>query len=118
VYGLPGDFDASPFVGRTLDLVSFSANTIHFNFDDDVSITVEGTYDHITPSGEAECEVPVEHSALMQLVGESVLIAEASEDGTLDLLFSNKQRLIVYDNSDQYESYKINIRGRRQLSSI
>jgi hypothetical protein len=115
VHGLPSDFNASPFVGRILDVVSFSANNTHFNFDDDVSITVEGSYSHVSPSGGAECEVPVDYSELMQLVGESVLVAEASEDGTLDLLFSNKQRLIVYDNSVQYEAYRITIRGQETI---
>jgi hypothetical protein len=41
VYGLPKDFDGSMFIGRTVELISFSVNTIHISFDGDVSITIE-----------------------------------------------------------------------------
>ncbi|MDQ2986391.1 MAG: DUF6188 family protein [Armatimonadota bacterium] len=111
MFGLPPDFDASPFIGCTLELVSFSENTINFSFDRNVSVTVEGFFDHVqgTNVNGEPLSVPVQNSQLMQLTGHSVQMAEGSEDGTLTLVFTNGQQLIVYDDLPMYESYKINI---------
>src|SRR5688572_5085924 len=100
MYGLPPDFDASPFVGCTLECVSFSENTIHFSFDRNVSVTVTSAFDHIqnTYANGEPLSVPVQESQLMQLTGHSVQMAEGSEDGTLTLVFTNGQQLIVYDD--------------------
>lgn len=44
MYGLPSDFDASIFVGRELQQVSFTVNTVHLTFDGDVAITLESSF--------------------------------------------------------------------------
>jgi hypothetical protein len=46
MYGLPQHFDASVFVGRTLDHVPFTANTVHFAFDGDVAIKLFSSCQH------------------------------------------------------------------------
>ncbi len=43
----------------------------------------------------------------MQLVGESIDSAEASSDGTLTLRFTNGQVLACYDDTSQYEAYRL-----------
>jgi hypothetical protein len=107
--GLPATFNASTFIGNVLDAICFSANTINFSFQDDVLITVMGSFIHrdtkaTTPN--KQC-VPVSSSGLMALTGKVVQLAEARQDGTLTLHFENDHTLILFDDSRQYESYII-----------
>jgi len=116
MYGLPQDFDTSVFVGKSLQLVSFTANTIHLAFDDEVSITVESSFAHdLGQTGPPTVEtVPVRESRLMQLVERTVVRAEARDRGTLVLYFDNGQTFFCFDDLPQYESYSITL-GDRQI---
>jgi hypothetical protein len=108
MYGLPEGFDASRFVGCTLEQVSFSANTVHLSFDNDISITIEASFTHSMPGDTDRSErssLPILESRLMQLVGQSIQAAQASSDGTLTLTFGNGQALVCYDDTPQYEAY-------------
>lgn len=46
MYALPTDLDLSGFIGKTLEQVSFSVNTIHMAFEDGFSITLESSFAH------------------------------------------------------------------------
>ena len=110
MYGLPSGFDASRFVGRSLEQISFSANTIHLSFDEAVCITIESSFAHSTREHVSHAErmsVPVSESRLMQLLGESIEFAEGAADGTLILRFTNGQALACFDDTPMYEAYRI-----------
>jgi len=110
MYGLPKGFDASRFVGGVLEHVSFSVNTLHLTFNDEVSITVESCFNHSLHGSTDQSErayVPVRESKLMQLIGVSVESAEGSPDGTLTLRFTNGQAFTCYDDTPQYEAYRM-----------
>jgi hypothetical protein len=49
---------------------------------------------------------------LMQLVQSKVSHAAGDQAGTLSLTFENGHVLKIYDDSEQYESYRINSRGQ------
>ena len=112
MYGLPRGFDASRLVGRTLDFVTFTSNTVHFSFDGGASITIEASFTHwirgAAPSSQ-RLSVPVSESRLMQVVGAAVSAARATEDGTLVLDFTNGQSIAVHDDSPRYESYRMQL---------
>jgi len=108
MYGLPTAFDASRFVRLTLEQVSFTINTVHLSFSDDVSITLESSFEHLAKDGKPRrLAVPVTESQLMQLLGESVESAHASTDGTLSLRFGDGQALTCYDDAPMYEAYRL-----------
>jgi len=112
MYGLPAGFDGSRLVGRTLEQVSFTTNTIHFSFDDDVSITLESSLLHSRPGEPADSgrmRVPVRDSRLMQLVGMAVRSVDGSSDGTLSLTFTNDHRVSFFDDRPEYEAYCIRV---------
>jgi len=91
MYGLPHDFDATALVGRTLDVICFTANQVTFDFDGDFHITVDGAFTHGEESSEPSHlmrQVPVEESGLMRMAGASITDASAIDGGTLRLLFS------------------------------
>ena len=109
MYGLPKDFDTSIFLGKTIQAISFSANTIDFMFDDALSITATGSFSHHIPgqnSDEVE-SIPVKNSKLMQLTEKSVVSAKVEGRGNLVLQFNDGQILRCIDDTPRYESYSI-----------
>jgi hypothetical protein len=114
MYGLPPDFDPSAFVGKTLDQVAFSANTVHLTFDDNSSITLLSSFAY-KHAGELleEGVVPVSESRLMQLVAKIVTGGEVLDRGTLVLHFEEKRSLYCFEDATAYESYWITL-GRAE----
>lgn len=114
MHGLPPDFDASIFVGRELEQVSFSANTVHLTFDDDISITLESSFLFQTDKMKTAVkqEPPVQSSSVMSLVGRRVCSARSTSDGTLTLQFTGDGTLTCVDDSEEYESYHIWLCGK------
>lgn len=53
--------------------------------------------------------IPLHESGLMQIIGSAVAAAVAGEDGTLSLAFTNGHRLSIFDDSSDYESYRLQI---------
>ena len=49
MHGLPKDFDGSMFIGRTVEVISFAAYSIVVSFDNNVSITIESSFEHLLP---------------------------------------------------------------------
>ena len=111
MYGLPDDFDATIFVGCTLELISFTANTIHFAFDKQTSITVSGSYalkrgvHHGIERGTA----PASSSQLMVLIEKQILSGQADKEGTLTLHFTDGFQLEIFDDSKDFESYSMTV---------
>ena len=111
MYGLPKDFDVSVFIGKTLDLVCFSVNTVNLIFEKNVSIIIMSSfiYQHNCTENTNIQKIPVSSSDLMCLVGQVIEHAEGHENGALVLHLDNGQILTILDEFQQYESYMINI---------
>jgi hypothetical protein len=110
MYKLPKGFDASIFVGCSLELVCFSSNNVTLHFSKTIVITVESTfmhYDKLSKVAPSVVTIPVAQSDIMQLLGHSVRDAAGDEQGTLVLVFDHNRILEIYDSSSQYESYQI-----------
>lgn len=113
--GLPKTFDLSPFVGRTVDEVSFTVNTVSFNFDADLVLTVEGPVEHSPALGTtalAVGEPPFSESRLMQLAGHQVTSATVEDDGGLSLFFEDGQSLRCMRGPEPYECFQIRHGGQ------
>jgi len=109
VHGLPKDFDASVFVGGSLETVTFAANAIHLAFDNGNSVTAQM---HLRYRGSSEAAyrddvLPVSSSSLMSLVGQRVVTATTHSRGDLTLEFDAGGTLQVQDDSEHYESYTL-----------
>ncbi len=117
MHKLPKDFDTAFFIGRTLECILFSENTVSFSFGENVSVTVTSSLQHKFPSDSDQSNiqrVPLTESKLMQLLGHCIVQAIGNEDGTLTLEFDNKHALKVFDDQTHYESYSIND-GKREI---
>ena len=114
MHGLPATFDPGVFVGRRLDQVSFTENTVHFQFDGGISITVLSSFLVKLGDKRVEERVPVRSSEVMRLVGKVVRLADARPDGMLKVTFDGGEMLTFIDDSAQYESYQLRI-GDREI---
>jgi hypothetical protein len=113
MYGLPENFDASFFVGQTLEMVSFNANQLYLHFSGKITITVESTFSYQSGNTQpATIRVPVKQSNLMQLLEHTVSKASGDRNGTLTLVFDNDDLLQCFDSSKSYESYQIKYGNR------
>lgn len=111
MYGLPPDFDASVFIGKELEQICFSVNTITFHFGLDVSITVVSLFIYRVATEGPECTetIPLHSSNAMRLLEKTVTSAVGQIDGTLSLTFGDGSNLMFIDDTHQYESYHIRI---------
>jgi hypothetical protein len=110
MYGLPEDFDGSTFVGHVLEVVAFAENAVYLTFDRELSISIESCFEYCSGNSDSPVEqqrVPVKASAVMQLIGRTVLACEAERNGTLTLHFEGGQVFRCIDDQVQYESYRI-----------
>ncbi len=110
MYGLPPEFDGAFFVGRTIEVISFTINSVFFAFDENVSLTVESSFEHRLPTDEergALQRAPVDSSSLMQLIGRPVVATDLDNDGTLILRFTDRHELRCFDDLPNYECYRI-----------
>jgi hypothetical protein len=110
MYKLPKSFDGAFFIGRTLELQSFSFNAVLFAFDMNVSITVYSSLQHKFGQFDRSStvqNVPLTESRLMQLVGHTLTSVEGDANGTLTVEFDNGHVVQVFDDSPDFESYII-----------
>lgn len=115
MYGIPSGFDPSLFIGRELQQVSFTVNTVHLTFDDEFAITIESSFlfqpDKTAPASRQT--LPVRESNLMSLLGHQVSAARSAADRDLILEFTGGGVLTCIDDSREYESYHIWIHGEQ-----
>ena len=114
MYGLPDDFDPTVFVGRTLQRLTFTVNTLEFSFDGDVSIIAECEVQHEGQDDRGvrwtdSSAVPIRQSRLMSLLENRIVSGAVERPGTLVLEFATGHTLRCVDDSDQYESYQLRI---------
>jgi hypothetical protein len=116
MYGLPSDFDVSPFIGRRLDSVTFYEFMVHFSFEDGPQVSAESGFLFRRSSGELVRQTPpISQSDVIGLVGKLVTSASASEEGTLNLTFDNGAFVEFRDDLPNYESYSVYIGGQRTI---
>jgi hypothetical protein len=85
---------------------------VQVHFSEKARLSIEGRFVHeIAECGEqivGERESLTSGNRLERLLAKSVVEARVPTNGTVALLFSNHDRLILFDDSEQYESYQIN----------
>ena len=114
MYGIPEDLNISELVGQPLDLISFSANTVHFVFGNEISITVESSYSYKIGEGDVvkQEKIPIKSSSLMNLVGSYIKSVNIKNSNELLLKFDKNSFLLIYDDNETYESFQIQIKDK------
>lgn len=116
MYGLPVDFDAGFFVGRTLEMICITAHQVFLHFDKTIRVAIESEYSLQTEASRRTPPLipPELDPRLLQLIERKVTMATGDRAGTLTLAFDNGTILMCFDPSDQYESYTIT-RGKQTI---
>lgn len=113
MHGLPTGFDFSPFVGTTLELVSFSENTVSFRLGDCL-ITVDASYEYrLGPHVVSVTEVvPPKTTAVLFLLGATVESVAQDGKGTLVLNLDHGRWLRIIEEDIPYECYRFVVKGQ------
>lgn len=112
MYGLPGDFDPTVFVGRRLEAVTYGENYIRLDFGVGLGIVALSDVAHQATkgSGFSVDRVPSsDPSSLHTYVGRDVVAALVDPPRRLELALDGGGRIRLTDDSDQYESFVISI---------
>jgi hypothetical protein len=116
MHQLPADFDPSIFLGKTLELVSFSANTVHFAFADGPAITAMGSFQHTRPDETTPTAFEIgrepKDTAVPSLAGRAVASAAVEHGHTLRLVFDDASTLWISGGTEEYEDYTLSLSER------
>jgi hypothetical protein len=109
MYGLKQEIDLSFLRDKELIQVCVGVYQLQFAFTESVNVSVEGRCEIQCDGGRAlwEPKSLTGASAALRLLGAVVKEVHGSPDGTLTLDLIPDGRLIVFDNSREYESYTI-----------
>lgn len=109
MYKLPKNINLEFFLKKTLLQICIGAHDLIFNFDGDVRITITSSVGFSDSNTNVQkednfCKIA---STVATLVNQTIVSVEGDESGTLKLNFDNGGRIIIYDDSEQFESYII-----------
>lgn len=109
MYGLNKDTDLSFLKGQEVIQIAIGVFQVQFHFDGDAIISVEGEFQYFSENNSSHWRqgTPEAAAPALRQLGSSVRKVGGKEDGTLELTFSNGDRLVVKDSGEQYESYTI-----------
>ncbi len=116
MYGLPENIDLSFLVGKELQSVCVGFCTIQLHFDGkNTGISVTGRFIHRMGSKTFKWDGDTPHAKKMTsaaasifcLLGTTIVSVKGERDGTLQLLFSNKNEVTLYDDTPMYEAYQV-----------
>lgn len=114
MYGFPSDFDSAVLVGRTIQLVAFSENTVHLHLSWNCLITADAGSAVVIVVPEAPHlqrveVVPILESILMRMVGRVVTGVEVVNGCDLCLSLESGYAITIRETSRDYECYHLRI---------
>jgi len=110
MYGLDKDEELSFFVEKQLEQVCFGWVSINLNFDGDITLSLECTFKHVTKHGQVflgDSSEPISCGSLLTLLASSVKRVDNIGEGTIELFFSNGDKVRVYDSNEGTAWYNI-----------
>jgi len=110
---IPHEFDPKAVVGQSLELVTFTSNSVYFEFGDAFSVTVYASFRYrlSRDGGETTDTVPVPSSAVMSLVGRTLTGSAPDAAAVLALTFEDGATLAFSTDESPYESYFVSVGG-------
>jgi len=89
-------------------MVCFTKYQVYLHFSNECLISVEG---EISLDRSERMRLPVALSNLYPLIDQKIKSTSSTIAGTLALVFDEGQTLLIYDSSEQFESYAITEHG-------
>ena len=108
MYGFDKEIDFTFLVGRSLVQICVGLFQIILNFDDGVSISIEGTFEHIFNGVmPKQFVLPDAAFSLIGLLGTKIEDVKAIDKVTLEIKFSDCSTLRLKDSNPNTESFQI-----------
>lgn len=110
MYGLDKDTDLSFLSEKELLQVCFGWVDVILNFDGHITLSLECTFEHVTKDGQVflgDSSKPISCSSLLTLLASSVKHVDNIGEGSIELFFSNGDRVRIYDSNESTESHHI-----------
>jgi hypothetical protein len=109
VYGIQKNADFSFLLGKTVEQVCLGQYQTQIHLDD-ANISIECKHTLFVAEGSREIiwerdEFPSE--GISKLLGQSLSRVAVEDSGALEFTFSQGDRLSLFDDSEQYESFQI-----------
>ncbi len=116
MYSLSISEDLSSLLGANLLQVCTGINEVILNFDKDIRLTVlsDFTVEYTKKKSIRYKEPIVGAVALLQLLHDSITLAQATTEGDLRVEFASGDAIIVHDTSKEYESFLIRM-GKKEI---
>ena len=119
MHGVPADLPIQPFVGQELNEICVGRFQIQLHFSGAGRISVEGGWELRDGAGDivdraAEPESR-ESYRIHRLLDVAVTRFSIDPPRSFTLFFNNGLALTVFDDSEQYESFAINVDGQAPL---
>ena len=119
MYGVPADLPIQPFVGQELNQICLGRFQTQLPFSGAGSISVEGRWELRDGAGDivdrAEEHEIRESYRIHRLIDVPVARLSIDPPRSFTLFFDNGLVLTVFDDSEQYESFSINVDGQPPL---
>jgi hypothetical protein len=119
MYGVPADLPLQPFVGKELNQIGLGRFQLQLHFSGTGSIFIEGRWELHDPSGillDAEKEHAERDSyRIHRVLDLPVARFEIDPPRSFTLVFEPSYRLTVFDETPQYESFSLHMKGRGGL---
>ena len=113
MYEWPNDLDVvKVFVGRQLEGIFFSENTVSLHFDEKFFVTIMSNYSYLLNDIIEKISFPVRNTNLISSIGSKIIKAELYEKKDLCLWFQDGAKLEINGSTQGYEDYSLNFEGK------
>jgi hypothetical protein len=100
--------DLSPLIGKNVEQVCIGLHEIIINLEDNLFISIEGAFS-FDGGNTIEEDFPSCANSFAQLLGLTISEVTILRDDAVSFNFSNSENLIIFDSSDHYESFQIQL---------
>ena len=116
MHGVPPDLPLSGFIGTQCLCIGLGQFQIDFQFSSYGSISAEARWELRGPNGEvvdSDCEhAKRDCYRVHQIIGAPVIRYTIDPPHSFTLFFESGHSLTIYDESDRYESFSVNLLGK------
>lgn len=108
MYGIDRGYDFEFLIDKRLLQVCFGLFQLILNFDEDISITIEGNFDlSLSNKNKYKESISIEYDEVLFLIDQTIKEVQVLDTKTLEINFSNNKNLKLFDNNTNSESFQI-----------
>jgi len=111
MYGIPKDLDLEHIIGAECNLIGIGQDILNINFTPEGTIGIEGSWEYLDKNEQIidkySRDEEKESYKLHGLLGKKISSYNILSNKELLIIFENGEKIKIFDDSDQYESFSI-----------